>query len=368
MTGLLAVTLLLADLNAAGSIYLNQPTLLGDRSDAEADDALGFTNRGLNAEAAFKVVADVDEHLSASAKVCFGCHGFMADMAYFDWSIEDRFNVRAGRFPVPFGEFYLRHDPANHRSASKPLPYEMGRMLYREAFNLAVLPEPYPDNGIELFGTFRGAVAELAYSLYAVAGLKGSAGAADLDFIRSRTEYFADNNRTPALGGRLTLAFPNLPLDGWRWFSIGLSAMHGAYDDEGDLTYSLVGADLYTRVGSINLRGEVMARRTEIPDEPARYRQTLDELFVQREGFYVELDGPATDNLEWLLRVDGFRRAGPLLLDSPLESTDSRIVRYTVGLNIIPTTAVKLKLAYERWQMTDFDSADLIHTGLVGTY
>lgn len=368
MNGILFAVLMLADVNFAGSIYVNQPTLLSEVDEAEERALLGDTSFGMNAEAAFKVVADVQDHVTASAKVCYGCHGFMADMAYFDWTVADPFNVRAGRFPVPFGEFYLRHDPANHRPATKPLPYEMGRMLRRNQFNLAVLPEPYPDNGLELFGTVRGEVAELSYSAYAVAGLKGDAATSDLDFIRSRSEYVSDNNRTPSVGGRVTLAFPNLPVQAWRWFAVGASAMYGRYDDEGELSYLLGGIDLYTRVEKVNLRGEVMFRRTEMADRPADYKQAPEDLFTQRDGFYVELDGPLMEYFEWLVRFDGFRRQGAVPINSSLESTDSGIYRGTAGFNILPTTGIKLKLSYEYWTFTDFDPAQILHTGLVGTF
>ncbi len=368
MTGLLFAIAMLADVNFAGSIYVNQPTLLTHVQGQEKRDVLGDTTYGMNAEASFKVVADVQDNVSASAKVCFGCHGFMADMAYFDWSVYDQFNVRAGRFPVPFGEFYLRHDPANHRAATKPLPYEMGRMLRRTQYNLSVLPEPYPDNGVELFGTFRGDVAELSYSAYAVAGLKGDSTAGDLDFIRSRTEYVADNNRSPSAGGRLTLAFPNLPGKSWRWFALGASGMWGHYDDNDDLSYMLGGLDLYTRIDKLNIRGEVMLRRTEIPNHPADFKEALRDLYVQREGFYFELDGPLAEHFEWLARVDGFRRRGALPLTSTLTDSNSGILRYTAGFNILPITGIKVKLEYEFWNFSEFSSAQIVHTGLVGTF
>ena len=363
MIALHAVVGLLGEINVAGSIYLNQPTLLSDR-----DAALGGTMRGMNAESAVKLVADVNEHLSASVKVCYGCHGFTADQAHFDWTLRDEVGLRVGRFPVPFGEFYLRHDPANHRSASKPLPYEMGRMLHRDAFNLAVVPEPYPDNGVELFGTVRGEVVELSYSAYAVAGLKGSATTGDLDFIDSRLEPFADNNRTPSVGGRVVVALTDPPTAVWRWFAVGLSALYGNYDDEDELWYAMGGLDVYARVGQVNVRGEVLFRRTEQPANPALFRTALEDRFVQREGFYFELDGPLGRWLEWLVRVDGFRRSGPLLLTSVLESEDTHILRGTAGLNLLPATGVTVKLGYEYWQFKDFADESIIHTGLVGTF
>ncbi len=352
----------LVDTNVTGSVFINRPTLFSDR-----DEVQGETMRGINAEATLKLVADVNDQISTSIKICYGCHGFENAMAHVDWSVVDAFNVRVGRFVVPFGEFYLRHDAANHRSATKPLPYSMGRMLRRGDFNLAVLPEPYPDNGVELFGSV-GEDVELSYSAYAVAGFKGNATQGDLDFVRSRSQPYADNNRTPAAGGRMVLAFPTLPGDVWRWFAVGVSGMWGYYDPDSELSYLLGGADLYTRFGGVNLRGEVMFRRTEIPDRPDLYKQTLIDKAVQREGFYVQLDGPITDWAEWLVRYDGFRRAGPVPTGSTLPDTDSHIVRYTAGVNFQPLRGVKLKLDYEWWDFEDFEDESIIHAGLVGTF
>ena len=353
---------LAVDTNVAGSVYINSPTLFSDRNEVQ-----GETVRGINAEATLKLIADVSDEISTNIKVCYGCHGFEAAMAYVDWSVVDAFNVRVGRFTVPFGEFYLRHDAANHRSATKPLPYSMGRMLRRGEYNLAVLPEPYPDNGIELFGTV-GESVEVSYSAFVVAGLKGNATLGDIDFIRSRSQPYADNNTTPAVGGRLVVAFPELPLDAWRWFAVGFSGMWGNYDADDELAYTMGGIDLYTRFSRFNVRGEVMFRRTEIPDRPELFRQTLVDKAVLREGFYGQVDGPVTDHLEWLVRVDGFRRAGPVSTGQAPLDPDTNILRYTLGANILPTDGVKLKLNYEMWRFSEFDDESIVHAGLVGTF
>jgi hypothetical protein len=99
-----------------------------------------------------KVAVDVSEHLSANVKFCYGCHGFEADMVYFDMRAFDELNVRVGRFSPSFGSFNLRHDPGNHKLSDKPLPYDMGRMLRNAAWNNGVLPSPFPDNGVEVNG------------------------------------------------------------------------------------------------------------------------------------------------------------------------------------------------------------------------
>lgn len=363
---LLAVTVaLLGDVNVAGSVYLNQPTLFQQGPEVEA--ITGQTVRGLNAETSLKLIADIDEQTTVQVKVCYGCHGLVADMAYVDYAVHDALAIRAGRFPVPFGAFYLRYDPANHKTASKPLPYMMGRMLRRVPFNLGIVPEPYPDNGVQIGGQIPVSEAEFKYALYAVAGLKGNANVGDLDFIQSRNEYFADNNRTPAVGARASLTFFRTGI--FKALEMGLSAMWGHYDERGELYYAMAGADVYARIGKVNIRGELLGRRTEIPNAPTRYKQRLIDLWVQREAFYLTVEGPLIGRtLEWVLRWDGLRRAGPVPIALDLPDDDSSILRYTGGLVYSPSRSLGFKLNYELWDFDDFQDEHLLHTGIVGQF
>ena len=141
--------------------YLAVPT-------APSADANGGTNDtfdGFTFEAAAKVAVDITKHLSANVKLCYGCHGFELDMAYFDLRLFDELNFRVGRFSPSFGSFNLRHDPANQKLSDKPLPYDMGRMLRRTEWNGGVLPSPFPDNGAEVNGThWFGSSAQLDYA------------------------------------------------------------------------------------------------------------------------------------------------------------------------------------------------------------
>src|SRR6185369_11625644 len=137
---------------------------------------------------------DFSERVSANMKVCYGCHGFEADMMYFDIRVSDELNFRVGRFSPSFGAFNLRHDPANHRLSDKPLPYDMGRMLRLRQWNMSVLPSPFPDDGTKFFGDSL----QLDYAVYAVSGFKAEARPIDLDFRLSRTpQYYVDNNARP---------------------------------------------------------------------------------------------------------------------------------------------------------------------------
>src|SRR5205814_2003031 len=165
---------------------------------------------GFTSEVALKLAVDVSERLSANVKACHGCHGFELPMAYFDYRLADELNVRVGRFSPTFGAFNLRHDPANHATSSKPLPYDMGRMLRKAEWNLGVIPSPFPDNGVEVNGThWFGEGAQTDYAVYAVSGFKASGQSTDLDWTQSysRNAYVVDNNGSPAFGGRLAFTF-----------------------------------------------------------------------------------------------------------------------------------------------------------------
>ena len=134
---------------------------------------IGFD--GFTTEAALKLTVDLSSHISMNVKVCYGCHGFEDDMAYLDYRVVDEFGVRIGRFSPSFGSFNIRHDPGNHATSDKPLPYDMGRMLRYPQWNLGVLPAPFPDNGVEIDGTHAfGKSTTADYAIYAVSGFKAS--------------------------------------------------------------------------------------------------------------------------------------------------------------------------------------------------
>src|SRR5215212_8775831 len=131
----------------AGSVqldYLAVPT---------EDPARRFTLDGATVELSLKLNVDLSSSTSASVKVCFACHGFDVGMAYVDLRAAGELRLRVGRMTPSFGAFPQRHDPANHHTSDKPLPYDMGRMLRRDDWNEGILPAPWVDNGVEIGGT-----------------------------------------------------------------------------------------------------------------------------------------------------------------------------------------------------------------------
>ena len=326
-------------------------------------------------EASLKVAVDVSEHLSANVKFCYGCHGFEADMVYFDMRAFDELNVRVGRFSPSFGSFNLRHDPGNHKLSDKPLPYDMGRMLRNAAWNNGVLPSPFPDNGVEVNGShWFGESVQLDYAAYAVSGFKqNNPDAMDLNFGASRSPYYVDNNSRPALGARIALTGK---LSAVSEVTIGASGMGGTYDPNGNHTYYIGGADLTARIDRTSIRLEYLVRRQELDTtNPTFYKYPFaDDIrsFFVKHGAFAEVEVPLSRGLDIVGRVDGLYRVGNVSATSELSSKSS-VLRETLGLAFAIERNFRLKVSAETWQFNDPDVAgrrsDLsFHLGAVGTF
>jgi hypothetical protein len=353
--------------NFAGSVQLDYMSVPTQRIARE--EALD----GATVELSLKLAMDYGDHVSSSVKVCVACHGLEVGMAFFDLRYADELNVRVGRFTPSFGEFPLRHDPANHRTSDKPLPYDMGRMVRLVEWNLGILPAPWVDNGIEIGGThFFGDAVQVDYAAYAVGGPRGKADASDFDYALSRTaeSYYIDNNSQPAVGGHLAVTL----IDRNASLNLGASGMAGTYDPQRELEFAVVGAQVSLRTRHATLRGEVLARRTEMAlgDNPAtryRYGPGSDGMFdpyVLREGFYTEVEVPI-GRVDLVARWDGLRRRGNVPRTSTLRSV-SALLRYTAGFSVAVRDSLRLKVTAERYDFSDYQDETVIHTGIAGPF
>ncbi len=355
--------------NFAGSVqldYLAVPT-----EDVGRD--LGLD--GATVELSLKLAVDFSDEVSSNVKVCVACHGLEIGMAYFDLRTSDLLNFRVGRFTPQFGSFPLRHDPANHRTSDKPLPYDMGRMLRTNEWNMSVLPTPWVDNGIEISGTkFVGDTSRFDYAVYAVGGPKGSIDAVDFDYVqsRSRDRFYVDNNSRPSVGARLAASFD---LNDDTSLTMGLSGMTGHYDPQNDLSYVLLGADLQLRFKRIYWRSEYLVRRTEMAlgDDPAsrfKYGPGKDGIydrFFIKDGFYTELEVPVSNRVDLIGRYDGMRRLGNVVTTSPLRSK-SAILRYTAAIAYRLDVGLRIKSSVEFYDFSDFEDELALHLALAGPF
>jgi hypothetical protein len=345
------------DRNFAGSVQASY-LYVHDRNFEARDRALD----GFVTEMNVKLAVDFSDHVSTNVKVCFSCHGFELGMAYIDLTITDEARFRIGRFNPSFGDFQLRHDPANHRTVDKPLAYDMGRMVRLREWNLGIMPAPYVDNGIEFGGThWFGTQLQLDYSAYAVGGFRGNSDGQDIDWIQQRTggTYYVDNNSRPSMGGRVSTTLDLADDD--MTFTTGVSGMGGWYDPKAELSYMVVGADFYARVKRVEIRGEYLLRRTQMAlgDDPgSRFKYgpgkngKYDPYFL-KDGFYVEAIVPLLPRFELVGRFDGLRRRGNVPVNSALRK-ESGILRYTFGGDVSLGYGVRIKMFGEFYDFSDF--------------
>ena len=360
----LAIVVVLLSLEAgavdvlfSGSAALDYRYVSGPNP-AQNPSPLGIN--GLTFEVAQKVVADVGHGVSFTVKACGGCHGLELDQAYGEVHFKPLLNARVGRINVPFGEFTVRHDPTNFSTPSKPLPYAMGDMLNysREGFNLGIVPAPYVDNGVELFGSLSLTdTAQIDYSLYVV---KGLAGDNDLDFARSR--IYVDNNRLPAFGARLVLT-------GNDW-AIGASGNAGTYDSLDRLWYVMAGIDLYLKLGPVVFRAEALARRTDLDTTATGYAFELIDPWFLKAGWYAQLDWTPHPKVSLVVRTDGLHRFGMPLPGSEFTSASAGVQRQTVAALFRATEHIAIKADYELWtfSQTSYPTRHVARIGLVLGY
>jgi len=349
-----------ASTTVSGSAYLDYWYL-------SSEHARAASLQPITPEAAIKIEVDVHESVSFSARMCFGCHGLEIDRAHIDFTPSQYFNLQVGRVGVPFGEFSVRYDPTSHRTVSKPLIYEMGRMPYygTTAFNLGVVPQPYVDTGAVVYGqVWLGEHVQLWYGGYAVAGYKGTN---DVDWVSMRTPYYLDNNRFPSGGGRGVITFSGNPGSVFRDLTLGFSGMHGFYDPEEKKKYSVFGVDLALRLGVVTFRAEAAVMRMNVDPDLRGYRYQLVDPWFEKGGFYAELEHPIGSHLILLYRFDLFRRVGAPLPGSQLDY-DSRILRYTGAAQVLLGESVFLKGSYEYWWFTGFPDSHAGHLGIGGMF
>jgi len=354
--------------NFAGSVQLDYMAIPTEKTGRQV--ALD----GATAEVSLKLAMDFTNKISANVKMCVACHGVEIGMAYFDLRVADEMNVRVGRFTPAFGEFPVRHDPANHRTSDKPLPYDMGRMLRLTEFNEGVLPAPWVDNGVEVNGThFFGKSVQVDYAAYAISGPRAGADPLDFDFKQSRSgeAYYIDNNSRPVLGGQVVAS---VITNNTTW-SVGASAMRGTYDPERKLPFSIYGAHVIARVGDVFLRAEYLTRKYKMslgedPTQRFRYGPGSNGMFdpvVVKDGGYAELEVPAGARLTLIVREDGLRRRGNVSQSSMLRS-DSAVIRHTAGAAIVLRQSLRLKLSYEYYDFSDFEDESVVHVGIAGPF
>ena len=255
--------------------------------------------------------------------------------------------AKAGRFVVPFGGFAAMSHPGVYRTISTPLMFNMGRRVGPLGPLQPVLPGPYADEGVNLHGRLA-LVGDTAMTLdvFAVNGLQqGGPGI----FNASRRYY--DNNREPAVGGRMTVGDSS--------YRLGASLMTGTLHDDGapQLGYQLASADATWRCEDRLRAYFEYAIRSD------------DSVFVaggrnHTYGIVVEAEYNLTRDSPWslLARYDTLEHR-----DASFGNTSTD--RYTWGLNYLLPGGSLLMVNHEHWMLdSQPDDMDVIGIRWTATY
>ena len=269
-------------------------------------------------------------------------HDSMFSTADYACPISTSADLKMGRFVVPFGAFASVSHPGSYRTVSNPLMYNMGRRINTGGPFQPVLPAPYSDEGVNLHFALR-EYCDRSYTLdfFAVNGLQGNASGVNFNLSRSYT----DNNRSPAVGGRVTL--------GNQIFRLGASGMTGRMQNDGSapLDYHLVGADASIHTKKLRAFFEYAMRVDEL-GSPKRN---------ETDGYIIELEYKLREKLGLLARYDTLEHR--LVNDG--ESTTER---FTWGLNLTLNRAGLLLLNHEHWMLDDRSDVDVVGLRWITTF
>jgi len=364
--GLALLSLLAAGAARAGSSTTVSGSVYADYWWIQKREVQQRAPSSVTIDAAVKVGVDVSDDVAFSTKACMSCHGIELEHIQMEYMPKTWFNVAAGRLALPFGEYSNRIDPSSHKTVSAPLVYDMGRMAYGEktAFNLGVVPLPYTDTGVMVYGQrFLGKV-QAWYGVYGVGGFRGSN---DVDWTAMRSLYYTDTNRLPSVGGRLALTLAAEPTWWLGDVSVGASGVTGRYDRDATLRYEAWGADASVRIEKFTFRGEYAFRRTDLSPS-ASYPYELVDTWFRKDGWYAEVERPFGSYLALVYRWDTLHRQGAPLAGATELTPDSTITRQTAGIVVTPASNVFVKLSWEQWRASDFADFQSIHFGIGGAF
>ena len=321
-------------------------TALGGYAEAHArlvrvegvTEELGFDAKRFNLFTSTRVSDFV--RIGAELEIEEGGEEIKLEYAAIDVLLHPVVTLRGGMILAPLGRFNLAHDSPRNEFTDRPL-------VSTELLGVAL-----SEAGLGLLGLLPvGRSARVTYEFYAVNGfgeavLVEGPGATRIPLGR---QSFEDENRSPALVGRLAMS----PRPGWE---IGLSAHHGAYtvferdglrvDDRRDLTIAVL--DLELEAQGIRFRGEGARAWLDLP-------ASLEGLFAARQsGFYLEAAGSfgqgwlpsmPTALLGWKARIDA--------VDFDARQRGDSVEQLSVGVNFRPTADTAVKLDYVRGRSFD---------------
>jgi hypothetical protein len=269
------------------------------------------------------------------------------EFATIDFLMTDWLNYRAGIILSPLGKYNLVHD--------SPLQ----DLTVRPMVSRFIIPTTLSESGMGFFGTFYPTeLSKVDYEIYAVNGFQaeeaGMIVATGKEFIRkSRGSIKHDNNRNPAIVGRLAVS-PFLGLE------VGLSFHTGNIDEHGSNRMTIKAVDWTYQRGAFELVGEFahasIERDGKAGDGTSNSLKYNGDMWgYYAEGRYHFMPQILKDHAPTFFRDDStftaVFRVGALDINQPKGMDDLRMTRLTPGLNFRYTEDTVFKAEYQiNWE------------------
>jgi len=289
---------------------------------------------------------------------------FSVVTAFFNYEIHSLFQIKAGRFLLPFGQFNLRSLPGEYKTVSRPYLYrghEDREFRFKEGVPSSFIMTPRDDVGLLLWGNSRFGskdLYEVSYYAYLTNGLR--------KFSNTAQRHWDDNNNGKQLGGRLVFGLNSEGVKA----AVGGSLLSNVYEDDEYNNKGLkqrafavdgVISIAYLTDRWINLRGEFVDMLREVV--PTVDLAQGDEGL---QGFYLTADLDLFDFLNVYYQIDWLTERTPVLdRDSGEDDSEEevrfhdekyKIIRQTVGVSVTPFDSFAVRIEYGRWVMSEADS------------
>ncbi len=275
-----------------------------------------------------------------------GADGELAlEQLHVDFRLDERWNVRAGRFLTPLGIVNRTHEPTTFVGVERPL------------FERIVIPSTWSTDGAGLFGALS---PTLAYELYVGSSLDGT-GFDPIDGIREGRQEGSPGLSEPALSARLDWTAwrgneGELTLSGW-FFGGGLDNGGGGVNPGLDADLRIYGADVVASYGRFDVRAAYALEEIQgAADIGGGVASEIDGWYGQ-VAYHFGAEGSSGGAHDWI----GFVRYDDIDTQKDMPTgvaadPAGRQNEWTVGVSYFPVENLVIKADY---QMRDDDGGGL---------
>ena len=284
-----------------------------------------------------------------------GTEEISLEMAILDFEINPGLILRGGIILVPIGRFNQNHDAPQWEIVDRPL------------VSTLIIPSTYSDVGFGANGKFFANSLIFTYDAYLVNGLRSgvvgnATGRTDLQSGKSQELFAEDENKSPALTGRLGVRHRNFG-------EIGLSAYSGAYnvfkidgiDIASKRNLTIVAGDFLWEGSRLTIQGEVALTNIEAaPDQSEQFGEKqwggfLDIVYTILKRRMIGWDNAALKGTLRMEKVDlnqgEFPNEGGIIQDTRIYDDITALV---FGLGFRPGAGTILRMNYRYHWTRDF--------------